>query len=386
MHSDISYPYRQTALHIEHFGFPPPFTPQPFAEQAQLLINESGIRPQQEGHRPLATSRHRILALGNAAVAMPEFAAATLRQAGAGAWDALHNAFDVMGYLKQLRLIRLASGEAEESTTAASEFTAWSRLKNWLLQTKEVDEAKLEKASFAWISLPAIGAAAIAGAGIVRELQGGGEYSSLDWADWAHLGAAGGALALAFGLWRTGSGMKQKLQTLRSPSSNLIRHVENFRSHAKLDAASSGVALAEAVAHSTGHGTLLINAATLALAGYQTWRFWPSRVSKQSHAYAHQHHDHDDCGHLHLVPAEIADIRARLGWAVRWIGSLASKSQSFLQARQEVKSARREKANELRWWRWVARVSESQESLTPWAQQQLQTIPSATLKMLIRRD
>lgn len=253
------------------------------------------------------------LAAGNAGVSIPEFAVAVARKAGVAAMDSLHNWFDFLGYLKQLRLITMASADGQQSLNTDSRFKMWGSVKKWLAQSNASDEAKLEKSSFALISVPAIGAAALAGAGLVSEAMGTGERGGVGWADVAHLGAAGAALALAGGLMHAGKRMTRMVGAIEKPSPSLVRHVHNFYSHAKLDAASSGAAVAESLVHMGGSGIWAVNLGVLAISGYQVWRFWPSRAGGQtshSHAEGHNHasgHEHghthsdDSCGHAHLV-------------------------------------------------------------------------------------
>ncbi|HJQ09325.1 MAG TPA: hypothetical protein VJ836_07645 [Candidatus Saccharimonadales bacterium] len=268
-----------------------------------------------------------VLAFSNAGVAVPEFAVAVVRKAGVAAMDSLHNWFDFLGYLKQLRLIVMASPEGQEAFNTGSRFKMWGNIKQWLAQSNINDETKLEKSSFALISLPAIGAAALAGAGLVGEIAGSSDNNGVDLADMAHLGAAGAALTLAGALMHTGRRMVRKVEQTDSPNSNLARHANNFYAHAKLDATSSGAAVAESLIHMAGSGVWAVNLAVLAISGYQVWRFWPSRAGRQephAHESEHEHgHHHDECNHAHLVSHETIDIAAAGLRRVKAIGSVA---------------------------------------------------------------
>jgi hypothetical protein len=310
------------------------------SEAQSLPSSENKIKPSLVGAGELA------LAFGNAVVSVPEFAVAVARKAGVAAMDSLHNWFDFLGYLKQLRLIAMSSPENQKTFNTDSRFKMWSDVKKWFTQANADDEAKLEKSSFALISLPAIGAAALAGVGLINELAGSSEDDVAGLADIAHLGAASAALALAGGLMHAGSRMVRKAAQADNPHPNLIRHTNNFYTHAKLDAASSGAAVAESLVHIGGNGIWAINAGVLAISGYQVWRFWPSRAGKQApHVHEHEDedehehegHQHGSCSHAHVISHETIDfvavglrkIKMMGGAAMRGFGAMSERGKSL---------------------------------------------------------
>lgn len=336
----------------------------------------------------------RVLALGNAAVGVPELGMAILRKAAVGAFDSLHNLLDVLGYIKQLRLIDMYSPAGKTAVDTTSRFKMISSLKKWATQSAANDEAKLEKSSFTWIALPSIGAAALAGAGLVNEIIGSDKQDTVRLADIAHLGATGAALALAGGLVHAGARMSGRLNEMDNPHPNLARHVHNFYSHAKLDVASSGAAVIEAIAHMAGSGVWAINVAVMGIAGYQAWRFWPSRVVTSHSSAPHTDHQHGhDCNHIHLVSSEAIDTSTAMlrkakkigGTAIRF-ASPAEKESSWRQERQHAKQAQRQLDNELRWWRYVTRTSQGSGALAAWANNQLPAIPAVIREQLTGKE
>lgn len=344
---------------------------------------------------PVVDGRHELLALGNATIGAPELVAGVMLMAPAAALDGAHNVLDTPGYLKQLRLIAHSTPEGERVFNTDSRFAWWSRFKSWIAgagNEQKPDMEKLEKSSFRWISLPAIGAAALAAGGVVREMTHSTADSGISFWDLLHLGAAGGALGLAGTLTLAGIRMARRARAMPA-NPDLQRHVGNFYSHAKLDLFSSGAAVVEALAHLAGIGPaiLAIDLGIIAIAGAQAWKFRPSQagkpVGRQEHKH-HEHGDHDGCDHRHLVSHDAMEKATALLRRASALGSAAltgaaltgrrtiqrgaAATGDWLYARQQASDAKRQADNDQRWGSWLNRVSEGSNShLAAWAKREL---------------
>jgi hypothetical protein len=280
-----------------------------------MLTERAGLAKETSRHTPQALHRQIVggvaLAGANMVAAVSQLGVAVARNAAAGVLDATHNILDGPAYFKQFRLIAHATGTPKTPSRNKS-VKRWEKARSLIAgkkETSEADAAALERSSYAWIAAPALGAMALAGYGLVQEVMARNEPEQVGTADYVHIGSAGLALMIAGGLYGAGRKLKQHVASTDAPG-RLQRYAADFHSHAKLDVASSAAAVVEAVAHTTHTGVWAINTGVMAIAGYQAWRFWPSRLKQPTGDAEYQdghHHDHDHCGHVHLVPHELTD-------------------------------------------------------------------------------
>jgi hypothetical protein len=282
-----------------------------------MLTERAGLAKETSRHTPLALHRQIVGGVApagaNMVAAVAQLGVAIARNAAAGVLDATHNILDGPAYFKQFRLIANAAGPPKIPSGNKSR-KGWEKARSLIAgkkETSEADAAALERSSYAWIAMPALGSMALAGYGLVQEIMARNEPEQVGTADYVHMGSASLAFMIAGGLYGVGRKLKQHATATGAPG-KLQRYATDFHSHAKLDVASSAAAVVEAAAHTTHTGVWAINTGVIAIAGYQAWRFWPARL-KQPVGNAeyqdghHNDHDHGHCGHVHLVPHELTD-------------------------------------------------------------------------------
>lgn len=226
----------------------------------------------------LVEKRHKAAALSNLGVGVPEGTVALAEQAGTALVNALHNITD-WAYMRQLGLIsRLSAGVAAPEIVANNE-----------------DNKRKRRITYGIISLPSAGMSAWSAAGGAESLIAGRASEFNPW----HAGTTAASLAVAGLMTVIGRRLQNRVEPHANP--HLHKEVKDFNDHARLDAASSAVAVAGAGLHAIGLGWFEQGVGA-AIGAYQAWRFRPTskNLSRGLGGHNHDHEHQHDHNHTHL--------------------------------------------------------------------------------------